>query len=59
MKVSIAAQVLSTNVLIFCEQDLQLCKFANAGATAKFCLQINNIFDLLNSRNRFCKNQFA
>lgn len=62
MKVSIAAQVLSTsvaNALTFCEQDLQIDKFNNSGATAKFCLQINNIFDLLNSRNRFCKNQSA
>lgn len=60
MKVSIAAQILSTsvaNALLFCEQDLQIDKFCNSGATAKFCLQINNIFDLLNNKNRFCKNQ--
>lgn len=62
MNVSIAAQVLSTsvaNALMFCEQDLQIDKFRNSGATAKFCLTINNIFDLLNSRNLFCKNQSA
>jgi len=62
MKVSIAAQVFSTsvaNALIFCEQDLHLPEFIGCGATANFCLQINNIFDLLNSRNRFSKNQSA
>lgn len=62
MKVSIAAQVLSTsvsNALKFCEEDLQLLEFAGCGATAKFCLQINNIFDMLNSRNQFCKNPSA
>ncbi|KYN18409.1 hypothetical protein ALC57_09284, partial [Trachymyrmex cornetzi] len=39
MKVSLAAQVLSTsvaNALIFCEQDLQLPPFAGSSATANF-----------------------
>ncbi|XP_018376732.1 PREDICTED: uncharacterized protein LOC108769970, partial [Trachymyrmex cornetzi] len=62
MKVSLAAQVLSTsvaNALTFCEQDLQLPPFAGSSATTNFCLQINNIFDLLNGRNRFYKNKSA
>ncbi|EFN84445.1 THAP domain-containing protein 9 [Harpegnathos saltator] len=62
MKVSLAAQVLSTsvaNALKFCAEDLSLSTFAGCGDTANFCIRINNMFDLLNSRNRFCKNKFA
>ncbi|KYN15587.1 THAP domain-containing protein 9 [Trachymyrmex cornetzi] len=58
MKVILAAQVCSTsvaNALLFCEQDLKLPDFVGCKPTARFCLEINNIFDLLN----FNKNQSA
>jgi len=41
--------------LTFLEFDLKDINFKNASATAIFCKKINDIFDLLNVRNKFCK----
>ncbi|KAJ3641435.1 hypothetical protein Zmor_027942 [Zophobas morio] len=54
MKVKLATQVFSISVsdaLKYCCLDLQLEQFQNAVHTAEFCLMINNIFDLMNTRN--------
>ncbi|KYM97795.1 THAP domain-containing protein 9, partial [Cyphomyrmex costatus] len=61
MKVKLAAQVFITRVadaLIFLEQDLNVLEFAGANATATFCRNINNIFDFLNSKQKFGKHEF-
>lgn len=58
MKVRLAAQMFSNSVadaLIWLEFDIKEPKFKGAASTATFCRTINNIFDLLNSRNRFVK----
>ncbi|KAB0802988.1 hypothetical protein PPYR_05174 [Photinus pyralis] len=49
MKVNIAAQTLSNSV------DLKLKDFENADATVKFIRNINDLYDILNSRNPFGK----
>jgi len=57
-KVFLAAQVLSNSTAIalqFLEFHLQDPLFTNASTTATFCKNINDIFDLLNIRNKFCK----
>ena len=53
MKVALATQLLSRSVseaLTFCRDILQLDQFKNCGATATFILNINDGFDILNSR---------
>jgi len=58
MKVFLAAQVLSNSTAIalqFLEFHLQDPLFTNASTTATFCKNMNDIFDLLNIRNKFCK----
>lgn len=58
MKVKLAAQVLSVSVshaLTFCERKVKDDDFVNSSATAKFCLMLNNCFDILNGRNAFAK----
>ncbi|EZA62841.1 THAP domain-containing protein [Ooceraea biroi] len=60
MNVKLAAQTLSTdvaNAIDFCAIDLQLQQFQNSAATSLFIKNMNNIFDLLNSRNFLCKNK--
>lgn len=60
MKVKFATQTFSKSVagaLSFCREDLQLLKFAGSCATSRFCIEINNMFDLLNSRNLICKSK--
>lgn len=60
MKVNIAAQTLSSsvaNALDFCRDDLQLDQFKDSAATSQFCRNIDASFDILNSRNRYNKNQ--
>lgn len=64
MKVRLAAQVFSRSVadaLTFCEEDLKHPEFNGASGTARFCRVINDVFDLLNSRNLYskCKTQEA
>lgn len=55
MKVRLAAQVFSRSVadaLNTLQYDLEDDEFEGAHATARFCRQINDIFDVLNSRKR-------
>lgn len=58
MKVSLAAQTLSNSVAVwmkFCREKFKNPDFLHSAATSQFCLYINNIFDLLSSRNLFSK----
>ncbi|KAJ3661908.1 hypothetical protein Zmor_006283 [Zophobas morio] len=57
MKVNLAAQTLSNSVscaLITLEDDFKMKEFEGASATALFTKHINDLFDVLNSKNRFC-----
>lgn len=61
MKVKLAVQTLSTNnanALTYLNKECQMPQFKESEATAHFCLTMNNMFDLLNSRNIFCKTEF-
>lgn len=54
MKVKLAAQVFSKSVasaLSFLAKDIKHKDFINADATAEFLLNINDLFDIFNSRN--------
>lgn len=54
MKVKLATQLLSNSVakaIEFCDKELKLTKFEHSEATVKFLKLINDIFDILNSRN--------
>lgn len=54
MRVRLAAQLLSNSVAIsleFCREQLKLPLFENCQPTAEFIKNINNIFDIFNSRN--------
>lgn len=58
MKVKLAAQTLSHSVssaLHFCK-ECNIPGFDNCEATAEFCLNINNIFDIPNARTLCAKN---
>lgn len=58
MKVFLAAQVLSSSVsaaLQFLETHLKDPDFIGSKATSDFCLNFNNIFDILNTKNLYCK----
>ncbi|KAL4127097.1 hypothetical protein QTP88_011295 [Uroleucon formosanum] len=58
MKVRLSVQTFSTivaNAILFCMNDLKLDNFQGADATIEFCLRINNIFDILNTRNFLSK----
>lgn len=58
MKVVLAAQTFSKSVadaMTFCKDTLKNPDFLHSTATSRFCIYINNIFDLLNSRNLFSK----
>lgn len=57
MKVCLAVQVLSNSVskgMQYLRESIKLPEFANSKATEEFCLMFNDIFDVLNSRNKFC-----
>ncbi|KAJ3665412.1 hypothetical protein Zmor_000908 [Zophobas morio] len=57
MKVNLAVQTLSNSVscaLITLEDDFKMKEFEGASATALFTKHINDLFDVLNSKNRFC-----
>lgn len=61
MKVGLAVQTLSASVskaLLFCK-ELNLTHFDGCEATAEFCLIINNVFDILNSRNFFSRSEYG
>lgn len=58
MRVFLAVQVLSSsvaNALHFLEFDLQDPAFKNASGSAKFCKIFNDMFDMLNTKNKFTK----
>lgn len=58
MKVRLATQTISKSVsdaLTFLREDLKNEKFINSKATSEFLLKFNNLFDILNSRNKFNK----
>jgi hypothetical protein len=61
MKVRLAMQTFSTsvaNAISFCMNDLKLDNFQGADATIEFCLRINKIFDILNTRNLLSKGTY-
>lgn len=54
MKVKLASQLLSNSVakaIEFCDKKLHIEKFADSDATTKFIKMINDLFDILNTRN--------
>lgn len=54
MKVRLAAQTFSNSVgdaIEFCNKHLNLSEFFGSEATVEFIRKINNLFDVLNSRN--------
>ena len=58
MKVKLAAQTLSAsvaNALEFCSQNLNIIKFKDSSATVKFIRTVDQLFDVLNSRNPLAK----
>lgn len=58
MKVMLAVQALSASVadaLEFCENELKLPEFKGASGTARFIRIFDQLFDMLNSRNRLAK----
>jgi len=60
MKVKLAAQTLSESVakaLTYCSEQ-NFSNFQNTNATSEFCKKINDIFDILNTRNFLGKTQF-
>lgn len=61
MRVKLAAETFSASVadaIDFCNKDLNLPGFQNSAATTTFCRHINNIFDVLNTRNFLGKNKY-
>jgi len=60
MKVYLAAQTLSRSVCIslkFIENEIRDPDFTDSNSTAEFCRMFDDIFDLLNNRSKFQKNQ--
>lgn len=58
MKVKLAVQTFSNSVsdtLVFCNKYLKLDTFKGSESTIEFCHRMNNIFDLLNTRNLLSK----
>lgn len=54
MKVKLAAQVMSesvANAIEFCERELNISNFKHSAGTVNFIRKMNNLFDVLNSRN--------
>lgn len=54
MKVKLAAQVMSesvANAIEFCNIELNIDEFKNSAGTVDFIRKINNLFDIMNSRN--------
>lgn len=58
MKVRLATQTMSRSVsdaISYFREDLKAPDFQNSEGTSNFLLYFNNVFDILNSRNRFAK----
>lgn len=54
LKVKLATQLLSRSVakaIQFCESNLDLPEFKNFSPTSEFIMTINNVFNILNTRN--------
>lgn len=54
MKVKLAVQTFSssaTDVIQYCDEDLNIQSFQCTQGKVRFCTMINNVFDILNSRN--------
>ena len=61
MKVKLAVQTFSNSVaeaIEFCNKDLKMDEFNECCATVEFCKFMNNIFDVLNTRNMLSKLTF-
>jgi len=61
MKVRLAAQTFSQSVadaMTYCKNNLKLTDFNNCASTITFCININNIFDFLNTRNYLSKAEY-
>ena len=59
MKLFLAVQVLSLSTytaLQFLEKEINDAEFKGASATAELCKIFNDAFDILNTKNKFCKN---
>jgi len=62
MKVRLAAQTFSQSVadaMTYCKNNLKLTDFNNCALTITFCININNIFDFLNTRNYLSKAEYT
>lgn len=62
MRVKLAVQLFSNSVcdaLMFCNEDLKLAQFQGCESTIEFSQRINNIFDILNTRNLLSKNPYC
>lgn len=60
MNVRLAVQLLSVSVasrLLFCKSK-RIAGFENPDSRAEFCLNLNNAFDILNSRKFFAKYEY-
>lgn len=58
MKVKLAVQTFSSSVadaLEYCDKDLNIKSFEDSQGTVEFCRNMNDIFDLLNTRNALSK----
>lgn len=61
MKVKLAVQIFSNSVgiaLQHCEVDLKLKEFVGVEPTSTFCILMDKMFDVLNTRNNLSKNPF-
>jgi len=61
MHVLLAVQTFSNNAtdaIEYCMNDLKLPEFQGAEAEVKFCRLMNDIFDILNTRNFLSKNTY-
>ena len=57
MNVRLAAQTCSESVSValkYMRDNLQLAQFKNVEGTSKFCSEVNQAFDILNSRKLYC-----
>lgn len=62
MKVKLAVQIFSNSVcdaLLFCNEDLKLAQFQGCEPTIEFSRRVNNIFDILNTRNLLSKSTYS
>jgi len=62
MKVNLAVQLFINsvcNALMFCNEDLKLAQFQGCKPTIEFNPRINNILDILNTRNLLSKNPYC